>query len=84
MDGGQEDRGVQAVVGDGVSVGVRYASNEAAGAESSQVVGCLSGGHGLRLETAELGGQLARSGLVNPASWVRKVSSAESIAWLRV
>ena len=55
MDGGQEDRGVQAVVGDGVSVGVRYASNEAAGAESSQVVGHLPGGELVRRDRPQVG-----------------------------
>ena len=33
VDGGQEHRGVQAVIGDGVSVGVRYPGDQAAGAE---------------------------------------------------
>ena len=39
MDGGQVHRGVQAVVGDLVSVGVRDAGDEAAGAEAVQVIG---------------------------------------------
>ena len=44
MDGGEEHRGVQAVVGDRVAVGVRDAGDEAAGAEPAQVVGDLPGG----------------------------------------
>ena len=44
MNGGQEHRGVQPVVGNRVSVGVRYAGDEAAGAQSSQVIGHLPGG----------------------------------------
>jgi hypothetical protein len=39
VDGGQVHRGVQAVVGDLVSVGVRDAGDEAAGAEAVQVIG---------------------------------------------
>jgi hypothetical protein len=39
VDGGQVHRGVQAVVGDLVSVGVRDAGDKAAGAEAVQVIG---------------------------------------------
>ncbi len=55
MDGGQEHRGVEAVIGDGVSVGVRYAGDEAAGAESSQVVGDLPGGELIRRDGPQVG-----------------------------
>ena len=55
VDGGQEHRGVEAVIGDGVSVGVRYAGDEAAGAESSQVVGDLPGGELIRRDGPQVG-----------------------------
>ena len=52
MDGGDEHRGVQAVFGGSVAVGVRYTGDEAAHAQPAQVVGDLSGGDRGRVEPA--------------------------------
>ena len=52
MDGGDEHRGVQAVFGGSVAVGVRDTGDEAAHAQPAQVVGDLSGGYRGRIEPA--------------------------------
>ena len=59
MYAGQEVRGVQAVVGDGVAVGVRDAGYQAAGFESAQVIGGLPGGDRPARQAAQLGGERA-------------------------
>ena len=56
MDAGQEHRGVQAMVGDLVAVGVRDSFDQCVGAEPSQVIGHLSGADQARCQAAELGG----------------------------
>ena len=50
---GEDDRGAQAVLGGQVAVGVRDAFDQAVGAQSPQVVGCLSGGHGAGEESQQ-------------------------------
>ena len=52
MDGGDEHRGLQAVFGGSVAVGVRDTGDEAAHAQPAQVVGDLSGGYRGRIEPA--------------------------------
>jgi hypothetical protein len=52
VDGGDEHRGVQAVLGESVPVGVRDPGDEAAHAQPAQVVGDLSGGDRGRVEPA--------------------------------
>ena len=59
MHAGEEVGGVQAVVGDGVAVPVRDACDEAAGFESTQVIGGLSGGDRAGWQCAQLGGERA-------------------------
>ena len=59
MHSGEEHRGVQALVGDGVSVSVWDAGDEAAGAEPSQVIGHLACGDLLGRDGAQFGGQRA-------------------------
>lgn len=59
MYSGEEHRGVQALVGDGVSVSVWDAGDEAAGAESPQVVSHLACGDLLGWDCAQFGGQRA-------------------------
>jgi hypothetical protein len=53
---GEERRGVQAVVGDGVAVSVRDAGDETAGPQAPQVVGDLAGGDLLGRDGPQLGG----------------------------
>ena len=43
---GEDDGGAQAVIGDGVAVAVRDPGDQPVDAQSTQVVGRLSGGHG--------------------------------------
>jgi len=56
---GEEHRGVQALVGNGISVSARDAGDEAAGAESSQVVGHLACGDLFGGDCPQFGGQHA-------------------------
>ena len=64
-------------------MGVRDAFDEAVGAESSQVVGDLAGGDGVGSRPAELGGERAEVAVGEAVELGRKVSSADSRAWLR-
>ena len=74
MHAGQEVRGVQAVLGDGVAVAVRDPSDQAAAFESTQVIGGLAGGTALG-QAAQLVVSGRRSLLVKPLVWQPNVSS---------
>ena len=69
---GEEVRGVQAVVGDGVAVAVWDAGDQAAGFESTQVIGGLPGGDGIRGQSAQLGGERPQIAVGEPVGLVAK------------
>ena len=60
VDGGEELRGVQAVVGDLVAVGARDPGDQVAGFEPAQVVGRLSDRDGGGVESAQFAGECAQ------------------------
>ena len=63
VDGGEEFRRVQAVVGDLVAVRARNAGDQATVFESAQVVGGLPGRDGAGVESAQFAGERAQLGV---------------------
>ena len=78
MDGGEEFRRVQAVVGDLVAVRARDAGDQATVFEPAQVVGDLPGRHGAGVESRSSPVSARRSELAKPWGWQRNTSSADS------
>ncbi len=72
MHAGEEVGGVQAVLGDDVAVAVRDAGDQAAGFESTQVIGSLAGGDRPARQPAQLGGKRAQIAVGEPVGLAAK------------